>query len=570
MRHHRLRPAFILLGLLAGCTEHSTEPSALGQNTPSFAILDGARGGDPRFYFLPPMVPPPSYSGTFDASRSPVVHICELSGTTCGATVATFSGTAVKLDIADEAYKATWTTRDAGLDPAKTYRIQVLIGTSVLGHADVVVVANGSQIRTVDRSQFVPVIDGQTLNIRFRIEQAAPTPPPPPPPSCAPGALGCGWQDGQMIGYTQASWGDPLAAGGALLTAHYDAVYALLFGVVVTGNPIAGFTMIFTGAGPVLNFMPSSGPAAPLNANLVDPTSSAAGIYAGEVLGLRFNIDFSDAGYVRGSSGIRFGELTLCGFAGSLAGLNGLSIRDFSVIANDGLAGAAVPYSIVDLNNTTFGINTAFVDGVTSAFAQQHVVNGACDGSGWKQAEIITYPQLTWGQPSLPGGAQILANYDAVYAATFGEVEVGLPGAAGFSIVFTNSGAVLAYLPSTGSAAALNAGLVDPTSSASGIFGGEVLALRLNIDFSDAGYIRGTSPVPFGDLTLCGFTGSRAGLNGTSVRGFSDIVNTALGGGATLYELAELNFTTFDINNSFTDGVPTAFAEQHLVRGACP
>lgn len=59
----------------------------------------------------------------------------------------------MKLDLNAQAYVAIWKTKGAGLNPAKTYRIQVLVGTQVLGCADVVVLSNGSQIKTVDKNQ---------------------------------------------------------------------------------------------------------------------------------------------------------------------------------------------------------------------------------------------------------------------------------------------------------------------------------------------------------------------------------------------------------------------------------
>jgi hypothetical protein len=63
----------LVLGvLLPACDDQLTQPAI--SSDPSFTILDGARAGNPQFFFLPPMVPAPSYSGTFDASQSPVVH----------------------------------------------------------------------------------------------------------------------------------------------------------------------------------------------------------------------------------------------------------------------------------------------------------------------------------------------------------------------------------------------------------------------------------------------------------------------------------------------------------------
>jgi hypothetical protein len=48
-----------------------------GGSRPAFVIMDGAHLGNPHFFFLPPMVPSPKFSGTFDGSRSPVVQITE-------------------------------------------------------------------------------------------------------------------------------------------------------------------------------------------------------------------------------------------------------------------------------------------------------------------------------------------------------------------------------------------------------------------------------------------------------------------------------------------------------------
>src|SRR5215216_5709066 len=157
------------LSLVAACTDRLTEPRTLGAPAPSLTILDAAHGGTAGFYFLPPMVPAPSYSGTFDGTKAPVITICALAGGSCATTVATFSGSQVKVDLAAQSYGVNWKTKDAGLDPTKTYRIQVMLGATVLGYADVVVLANGSQIKTVDKSGYVTVINGGMLAIRFRI-----------------------------------------------------------------------------------------------------------------------------------------------------------------------------------------------------------------------------------------------------------------------------------------------------------------------------------------------------------------------------------------------------------------
>lgn len=184
---------------------------------------------------------------------------------------------------------------------------------------------------------------------------------------------------------------------------------------------------------------------------------------------------------------------------------------------------------------------------------------------------MITHSQDGWGDIPTPCNAAglLLANYDAVYASTFGVVEVGISGVAGFSILFTNVNDVLAYLPVLGPIGPLTSDLLNPTTTMSGAFGGHVMALRINIDFSDAGLTLGAAGVPFGDVTLCNFTAQPL-LNGLTVRQFLGEVSTLLGGGTGNYSIAELSPITDDLNTSFDTGVVSTFANDHLVIGACP
>ena len=188
----------------------------------------------------------------------------------------------------------------------------------------------------------------------------------------------------------------------------------------------------------------------------------------------------------------------------------------------------------------------------------------------WKDGDLQSYGQVDW---LVSAGANLYANYDSTYASSAGIVEVGIPDPAGFSMRFDAASAVLAFLPAGGTAGPLTAGLSNPTTSASGIFGGQVLALRLNIDFSDAGGLGENSSLKFGDLTLCGFSndptfGDLPNLNGISVRQFSTMANTLLGGGSATYSIDQLGPITDEINSSFDGGV-SPFARQHLVSGAC-
>jgi hypothetical protein len=185
-------------------------------------------------------------------------------------------------------------------------------------------------------------------------------------------------------------------------------------------------------------------------------------------------------------------------------------------------------------------------------------------GCGWTNGDVTTFTQQAWdGDVSIAPANVLLANQFAnVYPS--GLVEVGISGTAGFSMIFTDVPAILAYLPQTGAPAALTADLLDPTSSSSGAFGAEVLALKVNVDFGDAGLM---GSFTFGNLTICGVSDA---VNGQSVRQFEATANTLLGGGTASLSIADASTLANELNGSFFNGTPSSFAQQHLVNGACP
>jgi alpha-tubulin suppressor-like RCC1 family protein len=163
-----MRARLLLLALLAtvfACTDNTTATGPAG--LPNFDIADAPRDYKPGFYWLPPMVKQPNALGTFDASVSPTVQICELVEGTCGTVIAAFAAQA-----ADGQYHVNWHTDEVGLNSTSTYRITVSAGEDgvVLGYADVQPVDNGSGLKNLDGEEFVGLVDGRTLPIKFRIE----------------------------------------------------------------------------------------------------------------------------------------------------------------------------------------------------------------------------------------------------------------------------------------------------------------------------------------------------------------------------------------------------------------
>ena len=139
-------------------------------------------GGNPHFFFLPPLVGQPTFSGTFNPNLRPVVDICQLvvdaSGNPlqCDVTTPEINPGTVQLDLIDQQYEVNWHTDQPAVDLTKFYRIQVRGAPGakkVLGFADVAPVARGGQLENVNTGQYIGLVDGRTLPIKFRIEAGA-------------------------------------------------------------------------------------------------------------------------------------------------------------------------------------------------------------------------------------------------------------------------------------------------------------------------------------------------------------------------------------------------------------
>jgi len=187
----------------------------------------------------------------------------------------------------------------------------------------------------------------------------------------------------------------------------------------------------------------------------------------------------------------------------------------------------------------------------------------AASATTWHDGDMVTWTQADWGD--IPNGSNIAStlynNYFTVYPSA--DFEIGLMGTAGYSAAFTNPQSLIDYLPADGAVGALDADLIDPFSTASGSFGGDVAATLLNIDFSDAGLLSGTAPLRFGDLHVYALT-TTADLNNLTVRQVLDVLNTALGGGPTIDSIDDLDLLARELQGSFFLGTPSTFAQDHL------
>src|SRR6267142_4666565 len=112
---------------------------------PEFAISDGVHeGGTPGFYFLPPLVARPTFSGTFDAditTLNPQIAICDITnspdsncggvgGTSAVIVFTTTSTPAITVNPRASQYRVNWKTRGAAFVADHTYRVHVTAGAS--------------------------------------------------------------------------------------------------------------------------------------------------------------------------------------------------------------------------------------------------------------------------------------------------------------------------------------------------------------------------------------------------------------------------------------------------------
>jgi hypothetical protein len=158
--------ALLALAVLAACSDQTSGPST--PQGPDFAISDAAHGGNPDFFWRPPIGGSPTAGGTgvFNPSLSPTVSICAWDGSACTSTVATFAN----VPVGNGQYQVVWTVP---VSSQTLYRIFVLLPGDpdpvVVGYADVWTAATKNQLKNVNTAEFVPITDGSMLPIKFRI-----------------------------------------------------------------------------------------------------------------------------------------------------------------------------------------------------------------------------------------------------------------------------------------------------------------------------------------------------------------------------------------------------------------
>jgi WD40 repeat protein len=160
---------YSVLFAIGACKDR--EPLAPVQLRPGSAqpeIVDAVHNaGNAHFFFLPPMVPAPAFTGIADGLLAPTVTICQWDG----GCIAEFNVTA----DGDHQYHVNWQTDQCywgpcTLNSGDIYRLTVSVGSKELGHADLIVVTSQGKAKNLQTNEYIALVDGRTLPVKFRIE----------------------------------------------------------------------------------------------------------------------------------------------------------------------------------------------------------------------------------------------------------------------------------------------------------------------------------------------------------------------------------------------------------------
>jgi hypothetical protein len=201
----------------------------------------------------------------------------------------------------------------------------------------------------------------------------------------------------------------------------------------------------------------------------------------------------------------------------------------------------------VPLSYAQYAVNDARGRGGNAAgWRSRSTITSQCGVGTW-----ITYTQAEWSKHSdahKPNAGNVLeSNFASVYTGP-AYPTIGTPA---LKLTFTTVDAIQRFLPAGGKPAALDATATNPTKSKAGVLAGEVLALKLNVDFASASFL---------GIDLRYLRVVDGPLAGWTVQDVLDFGNQALGGGGltknavTLTSFDQLEDIITNINSNFDSG----------------
>jgi hypothetical protein len=165
---------------------------------------------------------------------------------------------------------------------------------------------------------------------------------------------------GQFRTQTQGGWGtNPHGNNpGVYLQANFSAAFPAGLHI---GCPSGGYSVYYTSAHDVSEFLPAGGPAGVLAGNATNPASkSIKNVLVGQLTALALSVGFDYYDLDFGPAHENLGNLII-----SNGPFAGRSVSEFLALANSALGGCAPGTSFTELNHTASLINENFVDGNT-------------------------------------------------------------------------------------------------------------------------------------------------------------------------------------------------------------
>lgn len=143
-------------------------------------------------------------------------------------------------------------------------------------------------------------------------------------------------------------------------------------------------------------------------------------------------------------------------------------------------------FTLQDIGDDTLDSDASRINGRTANFTvTSGQPNRSVDCGLRRPFAFVTFPQTTWG--GTPKGTNIAARLTNHFATLYGTNGLRIGTTNG--LIFTNVRAIQLFLPAGGRAASLVRSQVNPLRSEGGSLAGQVLALQLNVDFSNHGLL---------------------------------------------------------------------------------
>lgn len=172
--------------------------------------------------------------------------------------------------------------------------------------------------------------------------------PPPPQP--------CVIEPGAFRTQTQGGWGTK--AEGNNPGTYRDANFAGAFPLGLTVG--STYTLKLTSSQAVQTFLPQGGSPGSLITNYLNPTSTSAGVFAGQVVALTLSVTFDLYDLNFGTSLTNLKDLKI---ADPSSPFVGWTVQQLLVEANKVLGGQSSSYTASQLNDAVSKVNENFVDG---------------------------------------------------------------------------------------------------------------------------------------------------------------------------------------------------------------